>query len=201
MTPARPTACRDCLLLALCLCGLMILPVQAAGPICAFTEDGQAWSRSQAAATRLPIPMVYRNRAGQTIIPADEYHWDAPYVQPVCIRHQAWLWHKTRGLERVDNRGQVLYQAYMFDNGPDHPQQGRYRIRRGDLIGYADATTGRVVIEPQFQAAFPFQHGRAQVSCRARNVRDEDGHGDWADTDYFEIDRHGRRIRPNDSIK
>jgi hypothetical protein len=73
----------------------------------------------------------------------------------------------------IDRQERVLFRPFLFDNGPGYPAEGVLRIvNAAGLIGYADTATGRVVLPPQYEAAFPFEHGRARVGSRCRVVRD-----------------------------
>jgi hypothetical protein len=58
--------------------------------------------------------------------------------------------------------GQVLAQAFLLDNGPDYFSEGRARIVRHGQVGFLDAF-GKVVIEPRYDHARAFCHGRSLV--------------------------------------
>lgn len=72
----------------------------------------------------------------------------------------------------VDEQQQVHYEVFFYDNGPDTPSDGLYRIVKEGKIGYADAITNAIVIAPQYDCAFPFEDGRAKVSNACATVRD-----------------------------
>ena len=99
----------------------------------------------------------------------------------------------TRG-DTVIPRREVLYCGADTIR-PDLPQEGLFRIRddRG-RIGYAD-TAGRVVIAPRFEAAFPFEHGRARVALQAEELTDGE-HTRWEADTWLTIDRRGRVVAP-----
>ncbi len=93
-----------------------------------------------------------------------------------------------------DRESRKRYDAYLFDNGPDYVSEGLFRIvGPNGRIGYAD-TTGRIVIRPRYEAAYPFQEGRATVARHARKVW-EGEHFYWESDRWKEIDPKGRRIR------
>ena len=164
------------------------------GRICAYKADGKPATQADADRQEA-LDVSYRDRHGRTVIPFGQYQWGiGVYGNTVCIRRNDWLQHPQRGLERVNSEGYVLYEPFWFDNGPDYPSEGLFRMQIGELIGYADAKTGRILIKPQFQAAYPFENGRAQVSYRARTVSDGE-HRSWVDTDMFQIDRLGRTVK------
>lgn len=92
-----------------------------------------------------------------------------------------------------DRESRKRYDAYLFDNGPDYVSEGLFRIvGPNGRIGYAD-TTGRIVIRPRYEAAYPFREGRAAVARRARKVW-EGEHFYWESDRWKTIDPKGRRI-------
>jgi hypothetical protein len=94
----------------------------------------------------------------------------------------------------IDRQERVLFHPFLFDNGPDYPAEGVLRIvNAAGLIGYADTATGRVVLPPQFEAAFPFAHGRARVGRRCRVVRDGE-HWYWDCAAWQYLDHRGRPV-------
>lgn len=78
----------------------------------------------------------------------------------------------------MDDQKNALYEVFLFDNGPDYPSEGLIRVVKNGKIGYADATTYAIVIEPQFDCAFPFENGKARVSKQCRTVEDDE-HSIW----------------------
>lgn len=62
------------------------------------------------------------------------------------------------GIYAINRAEQILFKVHCVDNRPDVVSEGLFRIIRNGKIGFADMT-GKVVIEPQFQFAFPFQRG------------------------------------------
>ncbi|TPG66533.1 WG repeat-containing protein [Hymenobacter nivis] len=96
----------------------------------------------------------------------------------------------------INRQEQVLFRAYLFDNGPDYPAEGLMRIVSATgLIGYADTATGRVVLPPRYEAAFPFDSGRAQVGSRCRSETDGE-HSWWRCAEWHYIDHEGRPVPP-----
>lgn len=82
-----------------------------------------------------------------------------------------------KGLVVVDKKGDEVYQVYYFDNGPDYAQDGLYRIRKNNKIGYADEKTGKIVIEPKYDCAYPFKNGKADVGVGCKTQ--DDGEHSW----------------------
>jgi len=91
----------------------------------------------------------------------------------------------------VDEQKNVLYDVFIYDNGPDVPSDGLYRIVKAGKIGYADAVTNTIVIEPQYDCAYPFENGKAKVSTNCKTVQEGD-HGIWESDAWQLIDKKGR---------
>lgn len=91
----------------------------------------------------------------------------------------------------VDEQKTVLYDVFLYDNGPDTPVDGLYRIVKNGKIGYADASTNTIVIEPQYDCAFPFENGKAKVSTNCKTVQEGD-HSIWESEDWQFIDKTGK---------
>ena len=63
------------------------------------------------------------------------------------------------GFLALNKNGSILFTIYPFDNGPDYPSEGLFRIIKNGRIGFANEL-GKIIIEPQFSAALPFRGGR-----------------------------------------
>lgn len=100
---------------------------------------------------------------------------------------------KEKRIMCLNNQGKELFETYMFDNGPDHPQEGCFRIvGNSGLIGFAD-TLGNVVIEPMYKFAFPFERGtsRATFSGELKKVKPDslhDEHTYWDSDEWVLIE-------------
>lgn len=97
------------------------------------------------------------------------------------------------GMVAINRNQNVLYNVFMFDNGPDEPSEGIFRIESNKKIGYADAATGAVVIRPQFDCAFPFEDGQAKVSNKCYTIQ-EGEHQRWDSDQWYMIDRKGQKV-------
>lgn len=62
----------------------------------------------------------------------------------------------------VDARNQTVFEAFLFDNGPDELHDGRARVVKDGKTGFVD-DEWRLVIAPRFDAAFGFDGGKARV--------------------------------------
>lgn len=131
----------------------------------------------------------YVNLDGDTIIAAGKYS----FCFTDTFRTYALVATKQH-LVAIDRNERVLYRVFPFDNGPDYPSDGLFRIMRGHKIGYADAVTGNVLIKPQFTCAFPFEQGKAKVAKHCSTIA-EGEHHHWVSDGWFYIDKQGRPIK------
>ncbi len=132
----------------------------------------------------------YINTKGDTIIPSGKYL--------MCftdtIQEIGFVLSKENGFICIDNKDKFLFQVFNYDNGPDYPSEGLFRIVKEGKIGYANLH-GKVVIEPQFKCAWPFENGFANVSYNCNIVKD--GELDlWKGGDWFYIDKNGNKRNP-----
>ena len=88
----------------------------------------------------------------------------------------------------ADKTNQEIYQIYYFDNWPDEAQDGVYRIRQGNKIGFADAVTGKIVIDAIYDCAYPFEDGKAKVGIGCKTETDGE-HSWWVGGDWTTITR------------
>ena len=91
----------------------------------------------------------------------------------------------------MDDSKKTLYDVFIYDNGPDYPEDGLIWVVKNGKIGYADAETYAIVIAPQFDCAFPFQEGKARVSNQCQTVQDGE-HSVWESDAWQEIDKKGQ---------
>lgn len=92
------------------------------------------------------------------------------------------------GLAVFDQKGQEVYQLYYFDNWPDEAQDGVYRIRKENKIGFADAISGEVVIDAIYDCAYPFEVGKAKVGIGCETQTDGE-HSWWVGGNWTTITR------------
>jgi hypothetical protein len=93
----------------------------------------------------------------------------------------------------IDRQENILYKVFSFDNGPDEPSDGLFRIIVDNKIGFAESAYGTVTIAPQYQCAYPFKDGVAQVSIDCKTVLDGE-HTVWQSDDWYTIDKQGNVI-------
>ncbi len=61
--------------------------------------------------------------------------------------------------------------------GTDEPQEGLYRFRKGNKIGFADEVTGKIVFDAIYDCAYPFKGGKAKVGIGCETQTD--GEHNW----------------------
>jgi len=130
----------------------------------------------------------YKSAAGDTLIKPGKY--DMCFTD--TFTYAAIVMKPDEGFFGVDKSGAVLYQVFVYDNGPDYLAEGLFRIKKNGKIGYANHE-GRVVIEPQFACAYPFENGKAKVSLDCKTLHDGE-HTGWESSAWFYIDKTGKRI-------
>lgn len=91
----------------------------------------------------------------------------------------------------MDSQKTVVYEVFIYDNGPDYEADGLIRVVKNGKIGYADAKTYAIVIEPQFDCAFPFENGKAKVSNHCKTVKDGE-HSVWESDAWQYVDKKGK---------
>lgn len=131
------------------------------------------------------------NQTGKIIVPKQKYYGTFNDT----IRNYGFVIDNKGNIFAVDCNGNELYQVFKYDNGPDYAEEGLFRIlSKNGKIGYADAETGKIVIKPVYQCAFPFENGRARVSknCLTETI---DEYSEWVSDEWFEIDKTGKRIQ------
>jgi hypothetical protein len=129
----------------------------------------------------------YRNGNNEVIIPLGKY---AQCLTDTFRTHAIVL---TKGDNKwvvIDRAEKQLYEVFPYDNGPDYPSEGLFRILKDGKIGYADATTFAIVIPPQFECAYPFENGKAKVSTHCKTATDGE-HREWTSDAWQYIDKKG----------
>lgn len=90
-----------------------------------------------------------------------------------------------------DSKKKVLYDIFPYDNGPDYPSEGLFRILKDGKIGYADEQTYAIIIIPQFDCAYPFENGKAKVSNNCKTVKDGE-YSIWMSDNWQYVDKKGK---------
>jgi len=103
---------------------------------------------------------------------------------------------RTKKLEAYNLRNELLYEVFSYDNGPDYPSEGLFRIIKNGKMGFADILTGEIIIEPIYDFVEPFKNGRAQVGL-ACNFRKDGEHLVSNCNQKFKINSKGVKLNSN----
>jgi len=132
----------------------------------------------------------YVDKNGTTVIP------DNKYVNCFTdtFRNYALVLDTAKGFIAINRKEQFLYNVFVFDNAPDEAKDGLFRIIKNNKIGYADAKSGKIIIEPIYQAAESFENGVAKVALIA--TKEQIGeHYIWKSDNWFNIDKTGSKVK------
>lgn len=134
------------------------------------------------------VPSGYLNSKGDTIIPIGKYY----YCYTDTIRDFGMVIEKeTRKILGIDQNGTELFEVYKYDNGPDYVESGLFRIIKNGEIGYSNSN-GKIIIEPSFDCAYPFEGDFAKVSDNC--VTEKNGeHSLWKSDNWYRITKSGKR--------
>lgn len=128
----------------------------------------------------------YVDQQGDTIIPLGKY----TYCFTDTFRTYAIVHKTTGGYFAIDREEKTMCEILNFDNGPDYVEEGLFRIIEKGKIGYADSATGKIVIKPQYECAYPFENGVAKVSVKCTQTP-EGEYTKWESDKWIYIDKKG----------
>jgi hypothetical protein len=131
----------------------------------------------------------YVNMVGDTVIPIGKYH----YCYTDTLKYFAIVLTKQSKCVAIDRNEKELFEVFWLDNGPDNVSEGFFRIKKNGKIGYSNLK-GKIVVEPEFECAFPFKNGKAKVSIDCKTISDGEYHR-WKSDDWLYIDKEGKRIK------
>lgn len=138
----------------------------------------------------LGVPSGYLNSKGDTIIPIEKYY----YCYTDTIRDFGMVIEKGSGkILGIDQNGTNLFEVFRYDNGPDYVKSGLFRIIKNGKIGYANPK-GKIIIEPNFDCAYPFYGDFAKVSNNCETV-DMGEHSMWKSDNWYHINKKGKQIK------
>lgn len=151
-----------------------------------FSDDSDSSGRSS---------FGYKNLQGEVIIPMGKYErcFTDTFKNFAFVYDEKITGSKVVAINRNEK---ILFEAYMFDNGPDWPEEGLFRIIRNGKIGYADKN-GIIVIEPEFECADQFENGTARVAINCNLARSENDpeHTSMESDSWFYIDKNGNIVK------
>ncbi len=133
----------------------------------------------------------FKTKDGHVHIPA-HYRMVSPFTS-YCL---ADVWSQDGKWYRINQRGEVVLQAYVVDNGPDDYIEGLARFIEEGRIGFSNPQ-GKKIIPALFDHAEPFFKGVAVVSvgCKIVPIKGSEYHecrgGKWS-----VIDKKGRLLLP-----
>lgn len=130
----------------------------------------------------------YLNKNKDTIIHPGKYlmcYTDTFY-------NTAIVYSQLEGLIMINRNEEILVHIFPYDNGPDYPSEGLFRIIQDDLIGYANPD-GDIIIKPTFECAFPFHEGLASF-CTGGILVNDGEHSWWENAKWGAIDKKGNTV-------
>ncbi len=130
----------------------------------------------------------YINTSGDTVIALGKY----AYCFTDTLKDYAIVMKNDGVCIAIDKNDNELYEVFLYDNGPDYLADGLFRIKKNGKIGYANED-GEIIIEPQFDCAFPFEDGKAKVSNECTTVQDGE-YQSWESDNWIFIDKSGNKI-------
>jgi hypothetical protein len=131
----------------------------------------------------------FKDRRGKLVIPYGRYNM----IFTDTFRNYAVVIGRGTKMFAIDRKGNRLFDVFQFDNGPDEPSEGLFRIVNNGRIGFAN-TQGKLVIAPDFQCAYPFENGTAKVSRKCTTKKDGE-HSTWQSNDWYYIDKTGKKVQ------
>jgi hypothetical protein len=145
--------------------------------------------------------MGYKDRKGNIVIPA-KFRVTHPFnvygFANISFQEFAHRY-------KINKKGEILYEMFSFDNGPDYVSQGMTRCVKDGKFGFADEVTGKVVISPRFDFAHPFHfsapitlvcQGCKVVSKCSCSIKPGEPQSDFSKAKWGLIDKKGREITP-----
>jgi hypothetical protein len=124
----------------------------------------------------------YINNQGDTIIKLGKYQ----YCFTDTFRKIAIVL-KNDKIIAIDRNECELFEVFKVDNGPDYVSDGLFRIIKNNKIGFANVD-GKIIIDPQFDCAFPFENGKAKVSKNCKTISDGEN-SKWESDNWFYISK------------
>ena len=133
----------------------------------------------------------YIDSKGDTVIPIGTYGQCFTEI----FRTYAYFYDekKSSDLVAIDRKGRTIFEAYLYDNGPDYTSEGLFRIKRNGKIGYANEN-GEIVIQPNYACADGFENGKARVAIDCDLVKDGE-HTTSKSESWIHIDKTGKTVK------
>ena len=156
---------------------------------CSSNEDPYLIKFYEGEFDEIGVPSGYLNSKGDTIIPIGKYD----YCYTDTIRDFGMVLETGTGkILGIDAKGTELYEVFKYDNGPDYLESGLFRIVKNGKIGYADQS-GKIIIEPTFDCAYPFDGDFARVSDDCETINDGE-YDVWESKNWYQITKNGNKV-------
>lgn len=131
----------------------------------------------------------FKTLAGEVKIPIGKY----AYFFTDTLKTYAMVLEKVgekANVRAIDSEGKVVFDVYLFDNGPDYLSDGLFRVKRNGKVGYANSL-GELVIACKYECASPFEDGKAKVALDCQTKQGEDEHTYETSKQWLVIDKKG----------
>jgi hypothetical protein len=135
----------------------------------------------------------YKNQKGDTLITIGTF--DMCFTDTFTTF--AYVYDKEQygdAMVAINRDREIIFDAFLFDNSPDYISDGLFRIKRNGKIGYANVS-GKVIIEPKYECAYPFENGKAKVAYNCETKMDDLEHSSWESSNWFYINKNGNKIK------
>ncbi|WP_271784860.1 WG repeat-containing protein [Aquimarina algiphila] len=146
------------------------------------------------------VRVAYVNEKNDTIIPFGKYAYygtDTLEYYANVIEHPNDTTY--RRLIAIDRNQNILFDAVVFNNGPEPFVEGLTRVIRNGKMGYANKF-GQVVIPCVYNFAKSFKNGKAKVAYDAKEYLNMDKHKKVESDEWFVIDKKGNILKKDCDI-
>lgn len=139
----------------------------------------------------------YLNQQGDTVISKHEFQilFSEIFVNFAFV-YDAQKFGKE--IVAINRDKKVVFEAFMYDNGPDYFAEGLFRIKQNGKIGFANEK-GEIIIPAIYDCAYPFEDGMAKVSLSCETITDGFEHYGWESKEWFFINLKGEKVSENES--
>jgi hypothetical protein len=131
----------------------------------------------------------YLSEKGDTVIAFGKYEYC--FTNKFCAF--AIVVDRKRGIVGINRNEEILFNVFVFDNGPDPLSDGLFRIVKNGKTGYANSK-GKIIIPPEYDCAEPFYNGVARVGMGCKTQTNGE-HAMWAGGRWFTINRQGKIVK------
>jgi len=141
------------------------------------------------------VRVAYVNEKNDTIIPFGKYAYygtdTLEYYANVIEHPNDNTYRRLIAIERNQN---ILFDAVLFNNGPEPFVEGLARVIRNEKMGFTNKF-GQVVIPCVYDFAKSFKNGKAEVTYNATEYLNMDKHKKVESDKWFVIDKKGNKLK------